>query len=122
MKAEYDGKRNLAVFILNEALSREDFERAAATIDPHIEEHSGLAGLVIVAESFPGWESLGAFVAHMRFVHSHHRQVARVAMVTDSALGDVAEKVAGHFVSAQVKHFQYDDKEAALEWAAGGQG
>ncbi|EKF73525.1 hypothetical protein A11A3_13345 [Alcanivorax hongdengensis A-11-3] len=119
MKVEYDEARNVARLFPEGTLSREDFQAAAATIDPHIEEHAGLAGLVIATESFPGWDSLGALVAHLRFVHEHHRQIARVALATDSAVGEIADKVGAHFVSAQVRHFPFADLAAATDWAAG---
>ncbi|MFZ0790060.1 MAG: STAS/SEC14 domain-containing protein [Chromatiaceae bacterium] len=43
---------------------------------------------------------------------------ARVALVTHARLGDLAERVAGHFVSAEIKHFQGDQMEAARAWLA----
>jgi hypothetical protein len=39
---------------------------------------------MIHAESFPGWESFGAFVSHLKFVGDHHRQIERIAAVTNS--------------------------------------
>jgi hypothetical protein len=37
----------------------------------------------------------------------------KVAVVTDSALGDVAEHLASHFVSAEIKHFPGGETESA---------
>ena len=54
--------------------------------------------------------------AHFRFVRDHHKQVKRVALVTDSALGTVAENLASHFVSAEIKRFRSGDLEAARQW------
>jgi hypothetical protein len=39
---------------------------------------------MIHTESFPGWESFGAFVSHLKFVGDHHRQIERIAAVTNS--------------------------------------
>jgi hypothetical protein len=39
---------------------------------------------MIRTESFPGWESFGALVSHLKFVADHHRQIERIAAVTDS--------------------------------------
>src|SRR4051812_39253737 len=86
-------------------LQREDFEQLAREVDPFIESSGGLAGLIVEIASFPGWDSLGALAAHLRFVRDHHRRVAKVAVVTDAALGTLAEKLASHFVSATIKHF-----------------
>ncbi len=95
-----------------------DFENLAAEVDPYIEQAGGLNGLLIEAPTFPGWENLGALLRHLTFVREHHREIARVALVTDSKLGDLAERVAGHFVSAEIKHFQGDQMEAARAWLA----
>src|SRR5262245_63130959 len=87
------------------ALAAEDFASLARAVDPHIEVTGGLAGIIIETPSFPGWEGLGAVIAHLRFVREHHRKVRRVAAVTDSALGTVAERLANHFVAAEIRHF-----------------
>lgn len=102
------------------ALAAEDFAAIARTVDPHIEATGDLAGIVIETPSFPGWDSFGAMAAHFRFIRDHHRHVKKIAVVTDSALGTVAEKLASHFVSAEIKHFALGQMEAAKKWILGG--
>jgi hypothetical protein len=97
-------------------LSSADFARFASVVDPHIEATGGLGGIVLETEGFPGWQSFGALVSHFRFVRSHHEHVGKVALVTDSPLGDVAERLASHFVSAEIKHFPSGDVAAARRW------
>jgi hypothetical protein len=98
------------------ALEQEDFAQLAKTVDPYIGETGELAGLVIEAPSFPGWESLGAMAAHFRFVRDHHKHIRKIALVTDSALGNVAEHLASHFVSAEIRHFPAAELDAARQW------
>lgn len=98
------------------ALNQGDFEQLANAVDPYIEEKGDLAGLIIEVPAFPGWESLGAMAAHFRFVREHHKHIKRVAVVTDSALGNVAEHLASHFVSAEIRHFPAGKLEAAEAW------
>ena len=50
------------------AFEQGDFAELAKTVDAHIENTGDLAGVIIEAPKFPGWESLGAMVAHFRFV------------------------------------------------------
>jgi hypothetical protein len=102
------------------SLEKSDFAALAATIDPYIIKRGGLAGLVIEIASFPGWESLGAMAAHFRFVRDHHRQIRKIALVTDSAAGKVAEQLASHFVSAEIKQFPAGGREAATQWITSG--
>jgi SpoIIAA-like len=103
------------------ALQEEDFAELAKTVDPHIEAKGGLAGLIIEIATFPGWDSLGAMAAHFRFIRDHHKRVKKIAVVTNAALGTVAEKLASHFVAATIKHFPAGQKEAARQWILSGQ-
>lgn len=98
------------------ALEKSDFEELAKEVDPYIQDVSDLAGLVVETPGFPGWSSFGAMVAHLRFVKDHHRHIKRVALVTDSPLGGVAEHFASHFVAAEIRHFPASGLEAAKAW------
>jgi hypothetical protein len=100
-------------------LSKEDFSGLSAAVDAYLSDHASIRGVLIHAESFPGWESFAGFVAHMRFVRDHHKKVGRVALVTDSALADMAKAVAGHFAAAEFRHFPYAEKDKALDWLKG---
>jgi hypothetical protein len=55
-------------------------------------------------------------VAHFRFVRDHHKRIRKIGVVTDSALGRVAEQLASHFVSAEIQHFPAGALEAARQW------
>lgn len=100
------------------SLSKADFLRLAGKVDPLIEKWGALNGLVIESRDFPGWQSIGALLRHMRFVSDHHRKIRRIALVTNSPLGSLAEHAASHFVAAEIKHFQPGDLDIALNWAA----
>lgn len=101
---------------LKSALEKDDFAQLAKTVDPYLEKHDSLAGILIEAPAFPGWDGLGAMAAHFRFVRDHHKRVRKVALVTDSKLGDVAERLASHFVAAEIRHFRATELEAARAW------
>lgn len=98
------------------ALEQDDFAKLAREVDPQIESTGALAGLIIEAPVFPGWDSFGAMVAHFRFVRDHHQRIEKVAVVTDSPLGSLAEHLASHFVSAEIRHFPAGKVEAARQW------
>lgn len=114
----YENKRLLHVHPIS-PLQKADFEEMARKVDPFIGNEGSLNGLVIEAKDFPGWESFGAMVEHFKFIRSHHAHIKRVALVTDSRLGDVAERLGSHFVSAEIRHFQADQHEEADQWASG---
>jgi hypothetical protein len=99
-------------------LRSEDFESIAAAVDPWIESHGGLQGIVVHAPHFPGWQSVGSLVRHLRFVSNHQRKIGRVALAADGQLAELGPMLAGHFVEAELKHFGYDQLEDAVEWAS----
>lgn len=102
------------------ALQKEDFEEITKVVDPFIEKNGGLAGLIVEAKAFPGWESLGAMAAHLRFVRDHHKKILKIAIVTDSQMGNVAEHLMSHFVAAEIKHFPAGEVAAAERWIVTG--
>jgi hypothetical protein len=98
------------------ALQEADFAQLAKTVDPYIEATGNLAGLIIETPAFPGWDSFGAMVAHFHFVRDHHKRIRKIALVTDSGLGNVAERLASHFVSAEIRRFPAGGLVAARQW------
>ena len=102
------------------ALRAEDFTALAGAVDPYIEQHGELNGLMIEAQSFPGWDDFAALVSHLRFVRDHHRRIRRIAVVSDSKVVALAPKLASHFVSAEVRAFDTADRSAALAWLQSG--
>ena len=97
-------------------LEARDFMDLSQTVDPYIEKEGGLVGLIIVTEKFPGWKDFSGMIEHMKFVHSHHREITRVALVTDSKIADVAESLGKHFIKASIKHFTFAELKSAKDW------
>ncbi|MFK5881096.1 MAG: STAS/SEC14 domain-containing protein [Sulfurospirillum sp.] len=116
LKILFDIKTKTVILEPLKALSKDDFIEAKELIDPLIEENGKLNGFIIYTKDFPGWKSFGAFISHMEFIKEHHRHIKKLAFVTDSFVGDLGEKVGSHFVSAQVKNFDYNQLKAAKEW------
>jgi len=117
---DLDSEHSILVVRPKSALDKNDFVELARAVDPQIEAHGDLDGLIINAPSFPGWDSFGAMVTHFRFVRDHQKHIKKVAVVTDSHLGDVAEHLASHFVSAKIQHFPAEQLEQARQWIVDG--
>ena len=49
-------------------LEADDFARLAQEIDPYIEASGKLHGVMIDAESFPGWRDFAGLIGHLTFV------------------------------------------------------
>lgn len=99
-------------------LRSQDFDALAASVDAWLEHHEALRGLVIHAREFPGWENLQGLLHHVRFVREHHRRIGRVALAADAKLAGLVPRIGKHFVAAEIRHFAYDELDAAIAWAA----
>lgn len=115
-----DKEHSVVVIQPHSRLDKEDFVKLAEAVDPQIEASGELAGVVIDAPSFPGWTGFGSMVSHIKFIRDHQRHVKKVAVVTDSAFGEIAENLASHFVSAEIKHFPAGDVDGAKKWIMDG--
>ncbi|WP_225829901.1 STAS/SEC14 domain-containing protein [Streptomyces sp. NK08204] len=104
---------------VEEPLRTQDFDALAQTADSWLETHDALAGIVVHARAFPGWENIASLLRHVRFVRDHHRRVARIALAADSRLAALVPHLANHFVQAEVRQFGYGALDEALAWAAG---
>jgi hypothetical protein len=103
-------------------LRSEDFDLLATVVDPWIEQTGELPGIVVHVREFPGWQNVGSFIRHVRFVRDHHRKVRRVALAANSRIAELVPTFADVFVSAEIRRFEYEDEERAIEWAATGSG
>jgi hypothetical protein len=118
MHVEVDIEKNIAILRPEGALTKADFESAARIIDGYIDKGTGPEAIVIVTESFPGWENFGAMLQHFTFIKEHHNAVRKIAFVTNIAIAGLFEKVGSHFISAELKAFSFADLMPAKEWAA----
>lgn len=118
MNVEFDIERNIAILRPEGTLTKSCFESAARIIDGYIDKGIGPEAIVIVTESFPGWENFGAILQHFTFIKEHHNVVRKIAFVTDIAIAKLFKKVASHFISAEIKAFSFDELTTAKQWAA----
>jgi hypothetical protein len=98
------------------SLEAADFQKIAQEVDPYIQSNGKLRGVMVDAESFPGWKDFGALFAHLRFVKDHHRNIKKIAAVSDSGFLAIAPKIASHFVQADVRHFAHSQRDEAMNW------
>src|SRR5688572_4108890 len=97
--------QGIAILTPEGKLMASDFERVGREIDPYIETHGNINGVMIHAKGFPGWADFGALIKHIQFIKSHHRKVRRIAAVSDGELFKIVPAIAKHFVAAEVRQF-----------------
>lgn len=99
-------------------LRAEDFDALALTVDPFVEAHGKLNGIVVHVEKFPGWQDFGSILRHLRFVREHHRVISRVALAADGVIAEHGPAFAEHFVAAEIRHFEHGALDDAIAWAS----
>jgi len=116
LKVELDPRTRTVLLEPEGPLSPQDFESLAHQVDPLIKASGDLNGVLVHTRQFPGWDSLAAFMAHIRFIKQHHRQVKKVALSTNSPWGKRAAKLASHWLAPQIKIFPYEELALAQRW------
>ena len=116
LKHELLSDKGILIVTPEGPLEQADFEAIARVADPYIESKGALNGLMIYTESFPGWNDFSGLVSHIRFVKDHQKAIKKVAAVTDSGFLSILPGIADHFVKAEIRHFEYDDRDDAMEW------
>ena len=116
LEISLDDKSKIVILKPNGALSQDDFKEVTRVINPFIEKAGKINGVIIYTESFPGWDSFMGLLEHLKFIKEHHKKISYVAFVTDSAVGEFAEDIGNHFVSAEVKNFSFNELEDAKRW------
>lgn len=97
-------------------LEAADFISITGQVDTYLAGHGKLHGVLIHAKSFPGWKDFGALIAHLKFLKQHLHRIEKVAVVADGAIANIVPNIAGHFVHAQVQHFDLAREDAAWSW------
>ena len=95
--------------------------KIAKAVDPHIEATGGLAGPILEAPAFPGWESFGAMVNHLRF--SQRSSQARKENRSRNGLPPGRCRRAFDVtlcVSGDEDHFPARQRVAARQWIMNG--
>jgi hypothetical protein len=116
LKYELNRAESILIIMPDGPLESMDFEKLVQEVDPYIRENGKLNGLMIYTKSFPGWDNFAALLSHIKFVKNHHQKIKKIAAVTSSSFLSIMPQVANHFIQADVRHFDYDDKDAALNW------
>ena len=100
----------------DKSLSEDDFEAVGKTISLYLEDHDRPLGILIHSRRFPGWQSIGALFAHLKFVNAVHDKLGKVALVTNSPMGSFADRVLDPLMLAKIRKFDYDERDEAMSW------
>lgn len=107
---------NVLVLRPHGPIAADDIARARHEVDELLARGGHLSGVLIEAPGFPGWENFAAFCSHFRFLRDHHKDIPRVAIVSDSRFLSALPRLARHFIRAEFHRFDAGETERALEW------
>jgi SpoIIAA-like len=114
----YDLRQDDGILVLHPEgpLEAADFTSLAGNVNAYLAGHGKLHGVLIHTKAFPGWKDLDAMLAHLKFVKQHHQAIEKVAVVADGVFANIMPRIAGHFIHAQVQHFEFAREDAAMDW------
>ena len=116
LRFEHLDGHNILIITTDGPIEESDFKEFAKQIEANGQGQNRPTRLMIRTESFPGWDSFEAFAAHLKFVSEHHREIERIAIVTDSALLKVMPHIAGLLVHPKIKQFDLARTDEAVAW------
>lgn len=102
-------------------LEATDFDRLRLLVDPYIEAHGEIKGLLIDAESFPGWEDFSGLLEHLRFVRDYQQRIRQVACGNRQRLSRDTAEGRGLLRGCQGTPFRLPGSRQGIELAAHGQ-
>jgi len=111
---------NVLVLRPSAPITADDITAVKEKVDPLLASGGHLAGVMIEANGFPGWKDFAGLCSHLRFVRDHHREVPRVAVVSDSCFLTAMPKLARHFLHAEFANFPAGKSTDALAWIEAG--
>lgn len=97
-------------------ISADDIAAVRGKVDALLHDGGHLTGVMIEAVAFPGWKDFAALSKHLSFVREHHRDIPRVAVVSDSRFLTALPRLARHFLHAEFRHFAAGAGDSALAW------
>lgn len=111
--------KSYAILSVTGPISVYDIENLTKEVDQYIEEFGMLSGLIIKVKQFPGWDNLDSFFHHLKFVKNHHKVIGKIGFMTEDNLISHFPSLAGHFVKAELKRFDFGHMDEAVEWICG---
>ncbi|MEP3295139.1 MAG: STAS/SEC14 domain-containing protein [Pseudoruegeria sp.] len=72
--------------------------------------------LLLDMRQFEGWMGIGAMAGHFGLVRDHYKIPSKVALVGTKRWQKMAEKIASHFLRAEVEYFDAAQFDAAKVW------
>ncbi|WP_332698328.1 STAS/SEC14 domain-containing protein [Halalkalibacter lacteus] len=100
--------------VVNGKIAKEDIEEFETEFKKKKAQTDKL-NLFIAVYEIEGY-SLQAIMEDLRFSASHWKEFHRIAVFTDKKWLEVSTKLGDSVPGVEVKHFEFGEREKALEW------
>lgn len=98
------------------SLSEDDFKSLAGELKTIEKDDRTLKGILIHTEDFPGYQGFSDMLAHGEFIAEFRDRIPKVAVCTDSAVAGLMQVIGKVFTEAEVRKFDYENKDDAEKW------
>ena len=107
-------ENNLVATKAIEKLTKTDYNKILPVLVDKLKQHEKIRWYFEM-EDFKGWE-LKAFWEDVKFDMHHANDFEKIAMVGEKRWQEWMAKAMKPFTSAEIKYFDLDDKDAAMNW------
>jgi ABC-type sulfate transport system substrate-binding protein len=112
MEQDVGGK--VLLLQVSEKLTKEDYERFVPEFDKAILNNKKIR-LLFEMKDFRGWDAKGLW-EDLKVDFKHASDIERIAMIGDKAWEKAMSYICKPFTSAEIRFFQPEEREKALEW------
>jgi hypothetical protein len=102
----------------NGPLNSGDFGKLGLVVDPWVEAHGRLRGIVAQSPNVSGLRDIRNMIQHIRFAQLQRSGLDRVAYVSDRLFPKVLSKLAGHMIDTKLEVFNVKSLPQAILWAS----
>jgi hypothetical protein len=95
-------------------LESRDFEKLVGEVDPYISEKGQLNGLMSLRQILSGMGEFRSLPIAYEIRQEPSSENQKDRGRNRKWFSSIMPQVANHFVQAEIRHFDYDDKDAAL--------
>lgn len=113
---QFDDQNGILLIDVKKPFTENDFINIETLIDPYVQNHGELKGIIINAKKFPYWRSAQNRAEYIDFVRQNHGKFKKAALVMDGFFAKIVAALAKGRVHPEVKVFKYNQISKAQDW------
>lgn len=114
VRIEREKSENMIRTLVSDLLTREDYDKMLPALQQTVNEWNGIRWYFEM-RNFGGWEP-GATFQELKFEIEHADEVAKIALVGTKKWQEWLTEATKPFTLAEVRFFEYPEREEAIRW------